>query len=158
MSQGENVIIDGGGSQTGGLARWGDYTSMAVDPSDGCTFWYTNEYLKASGSFNWSTRIASFKLPGCLTLSVSPSTANAGGTVTATWSGIISPTANDWIGLFTPGAADGSYFSYRLTNGASSGSLPFNIPSSLSPGTYELRLYSNLSWTRLATSSTFTVS
>jgi hypothetical protein len=72
MSQGENVIIDGGGSQTSGLARWGDYTSMAVDPSDGCTFWYTNEYLQASGSFNWSTRIASFNFPGCLGFSQSP--------------------------------------------------------------------------------------
>jgi len=33
---------------------------------DDCTFWYTNEYLKQSGTWNWSTRIASFKFPGCL--------------------------------------------------------------------------------------------
>jgi hypothetical protein len=38
---------------------------MTVDPADDCTFWYTNEYLKASGTFNWSTRIASFKFPVC---------------------------------------------------------------------------------------------
>jgi hypothetical protein len=38
---------------------------MTVDPVDDCTFWYTNEYLKANGKFNWSTRIASFKFPGC---------------------------------------------------------------------------------------------
>src|SRR5262249_14485275 len=30
-----------------------------------CTFWYTNEYLKTTGSFNWSTRIGSFKFAGC---------------------------------------------------------------------------------------------
>lgn len=30
---------------------------MTLDPVDGCTFYYTTEYLKASGSFNWSTRI-----------------------------------------------------------------------------------------------------
>src|SRR5262249_56586508 len=53
------------GSQTGGLSRWGDYTSMAVDPSDDCTFWYTDEYLTTNGSFNWHTRIASFKFPSC---------------------------------------------------------------------------------------------
>jgi len=38
---------------------------MAIDPVDGCTFWYANEYLKTTGAFNWSTRLASFKLPGC---------------------------------------------------------------------------------------------
>jgi hypothetical protein len=61
----ETTIQNGTGSQTGGLARWGDYSSMAIDPVDDCTFWYTNEYLQADGSFNWSTHIASFKFPGC---------------------------------------------------------------------------------------------
>jgi hypothetical protein len=64
--QAENSITDGGGSQTGGLSRWGDYSSMSIDPVDDCTFWYTTEYLKSSGSFNWSTTIASFRFPGCL--------------------------------------------------------------------------------------------
>jgi len=64
--QTENIIQNGGGSQTGGLNRWGDYSSIGIDPVDDCTFWYTTEYLKSSGSFNWSTRIASFKFPGCL--------------------------------------------------------------------------------------------
>jgi len=63
--QTENIIQNGGGSQTGSLSRWGDYSSISVDPVDDCTFWYTNEYLKSSSSFNWSTRIASFKFPGC---------------------------------------------------------------------------------------------
>jgi len=62
----ENTIKTGGGSQTGSLHRWGDYTSMAIDPGNDCTFFYTNEYLKSSGSFNWSTWIASFKFPGCI--------------------------------------------------------------------------------------------
>jgi hypothetical protein len=38
---------------------------MTIDPVDDCTFWYTNEYLKNSGTFNWSTEITSFKFPGC---------------------------------------------------------------------------------------------
>ena len=63
--QAENILQAGGGSQTGSLHRWGDYSAMSVDPVDDCTFWFTSEYLKASGSFNWSTRIASFKFPGC---------------------------------------------------------------------------------------------
>ena len=63
--QGENTIKVGGGSQLPNLARWGDYSAMTVDPVDDCTFWYTSEYLKASGTFNWSTQIANFKFPGC---------------------------------------------------------------------------------------------
>jgi hypothetical protein len=58
--------FNGSGSQTGTLHRWGDYSSLSVDPADDCTFWYTQEYLKSNGSFNWSTRIASFKFPSCI--------------------------------------------------------------------------------------------
>jgi hypothetical protein len=38
---------------------------MTVDPTDDCTFWYTNEYLVSNGTFNWHTRIGSFKINGC---------------------------------------------------------------------------------------------
>lgn len=61
----EAPILQGAFSQTSGLSRWGDYSSMSVDPADDCTFWYTNEYLPYNGSFNWSTQIASFVFPGC---------------------------------------------------------------------------------------------
>jgi hypothetical protein len=67
MTQAETTVFTGGGSQTGGLSRWGDYTSMQVDPSNDCTFWYTDQYIPANGSFNWNTRLASFQLPGCTT-------------------------------------------------------------------------------------------
>src|SRR5215472_16160323 len=58
-------IQAGTGSQLTGLSRWGDYSSISVDPTDDCTFWYTTEYLKSNGTFNWSTRIANFKFAGC---------------------------------------------------------------------------------------------
>ncbi|HET6841891.1 MAG TPA: hypothetical protein VFK06_09410 [Candidatus Angelobacter sp.] len=61
----EITIINGGGSQTNGITRWGEYSAMQVDPMDDCTFWYTAEYLKSSGTFNWNTRIASFRFPNC---------------------------------------------------------------------------------------------
>ncbi len=61
----EITIVSGGGSQTNGLTRWGDYTAIQVDPMDDCTFWYTTEYLKSSGNFNWNTRIANFRFPNC---------------------------------------------------------------------------------------------
>lgn len=64
--QAESSIVAGTGAQSGSnLNRWGDYSAMTVDPVDDCTFWYTNEYLKTTGAFNWSTRIASFKFSGC---------------------------------------------------------------------------------------------
>jgi hypothetical protein len=63
--QAENILQAGGGSQLPNLNRWGDYSSISIDPSDDCTFFYTTEYLKASGDFNWSTRVGSFKFPGC---------------------------------------------------------------------------------------------
>jgi hypothetical protein len=64
----EATLFAGAGSQTGhpALTRWGDYSAMSIDPVDDCTFWYTNEYLPVSGSFNWRTRIGNFKFPGCV--------------------------------------------------------------------------------------------
>ena len=61
----EASIFEGPGSQTGGLSRWGDYSGISIDPSDDCTFFYTNEYLPSNGSFNWSTRVGSFAFPSC---------------------------------------------------------------------------------------------
>ena len=66
LAQGEAHLFDGTGSQefvTRG--RWGDYSDLTVDPSDDCTFWYTNEYYQTTSSFNWRTRIGNFKFPNC---------------------------------------------------------------------------------------------
>jgi hypothetical protein len=80
MTVDEGLIMAGSGVQTTTNSRWGDYTSMNVDPVDDCTFWYVNEYYAVSGlplplpppplpppgtTAPWQTRIASFKLPGC---------------------------------------------------------------------------------------------
>jgi hypothetical protein len=66
---GEGTIINGSGVQRTTNSRWGDYTSMNIDPVDDCTFWYVNEYYTLAGqnssTAGWQTRIASFKLPGC---------------------------------------------------------------------------------------------
>ena len=68
--QAESTMIIGSGSQTTrsngtALTRWGDYTTMQIDPSDDCTFWYIGQYLANDGVFNWRTRIASYKFNGC---------------------------------------------------------------------------------------------
>jgi hypothetical protein len=64
LSQGEAHLFDGTGSQTASGNRWGDYSSLTIDPVDDTTFWYTNEYYSTNSSFNWRTRIGSFKLAG----------------------------------------------------------------------------------------------
>jgi hypothetical protein len=69
LSQGEAVLQNGAGVQTTLNSRWGDYTSMNVDPADGCTFWYINEYYARSGTSAdgrpWQTRIGVFRFPSC---------------------------------------------------------------------------------------------
>ena len=65
ITQTETHLFDGGGSQTGSGNRWGDYSDLTIDPVDDCTFWYTQEYYSTNSSFNWRTRIGSFKFAGC---------------------------------------------------------------------------------------------
>jgi hypothetical protein len=91
------------------------------------------------------------------TLTATPTTVSAGGSITATWVGIPFPSSNDWLALYTPGAGDSSYLASRFTDGAASGSLPFTIPSNLAPGTYELRLLPYQGYPHLAIGNTFTV-
>jgi hypothetical protein len=74
----ETEMQAGIGSQLAAGNRWGDYSSMTIDPIDQCTFYYTNEYLKTNGSFNWSTRVTAYSFPSCV------SAANLYGTVTGT--------------------------------------------------------------------------
>ncbi len=65
ITQDEVTLIAGGGSETSGYHRWGDYSMMSVDPVDDCTFWYTTEYYPSTSSTHWHTRIGSFKFPDC---------------------------------------------------------------------------------------------
>ena len=78
LPQAESTIIAGAGTQENSSGRWGDYSSMNIDPSDDCTFWYTNEYMQNTSDANWQTRIASFRFPGCDgTVPTAPGTASA---------------------------------------------------------------------------------
>lgn len=61
----ESVVATSKGAQKS-VNRWGDYSAVSLDPSDDCTFWYTNELLTSTGSYtNWQTYIASFKFSSC---------------------------------------------------------------------------------------------
>ena len=65
LGQGEAVLIAGTGSQTSASGRWGDYSMTAIDPSDGITFWHTNEYYATTG-ISWNTRVGKFRFPAGL--------------------------------------------------------------------------------------------
>lgn len=60
MPQGETSIIEGLAPNSS--IRYGDYTSLNVDPVDGCTFWFTAQH---NATTNWSTQIASFRFAAC---------------------------------------------------------------------------------------------
>ena len=63
--RGEMTVQIGAGNQTHSASRWGDYSTMQVDPADDCTFWYTQEYTSSSSSADWTTRIIGFKFNSC---------------------------------------------------------------------------------------------
>jgi hypothetical protein len=65
LPQGETDLIAGGGSQTDPARRWGDYSMLTVDPTDDCTFWYTQEYYASISERGWQSRIGSFQFPAC---------------------------------------------------------------------------------------------
>jgi hypothetical protein len=140
MTQGESTAVTGAGSQTGTLTRWGDYTSMSVDPADGCTFWYTNEYIPANGTFNWKTRNVSFTLPNCtgtpppndFSISVNPNsgTVTAGGSTTATVSTAVTSGSAQTVTLSASGLPAGAAASFNPASVTAGGSSTMTITTS----------------------------
>ena len=94
MTQGEGTIIGGSGYQQHSAGRWGDYSSMSVDPVDDCTFWYTQEYYASIGSAPWQTRIGSFKLRDCGPVDNPPSVTITSPSDGTTVAGVVSVAAD----------------------------------------------------------------
>ena len=97
-------------------------------------------------------------------LTATPATVSAGAKVTASWSGITAPTPKDWIGLYAPGAADTQFITWVYVScstvagtARASGSCAYPLPATLAAGNYELRLFANDGFTRLAATNSFTV-
>jgi hypothetical protein len=65
----EGTLAIGTGVQKAFGFRWGDYSTMTVDPSDDCTFWIANEYYTQASEtfsdFTWLTRVGTFRFPEC---------------------------------------------------------------------------------------------
>src|SRR5579872_405794 len=82
-SPSEFALFDGSADQEN-TWHWGSYDSMTVDPVNGCTFWYVNEYYpqnQTGTEITWHTRVSNFQLPGCgesSGVTVSPTSLNLG--------------------------------------------------------------------------------
>jgi hypothetical protein len=97
--------------------------------------------------------------PGTSTLTASPASVSPGGTVTVSWSGIANPKVIDWIGRYALSADDTAYSDWKYTSSCSqsfentakaAGSCTFTMPTA--PGSYQFRLFSGHTYTRLAAS------
>jgi hypothetical protein len=75
---------------------------MRVDPSDDCTFWYTQEYQATTQSANWNTRIGSFKFSSCGQATIATTTTLASATNPSTYGQQVVFTAT-----VTPGSGSG---------------------------------------------------
>jgi len=138
LPRGEGIIILGSGSQTHSSSRWGDYSSMSVDPVDDCTFWYTQEYYETTSNAGWQTRIAAFRFPSCGQSPVIDIKANGldgpvevsqGDTLSVTLSldprGLAGYDADWWIAVKTP---SGMWYSYDGMNWIFAGSSYTDLP------------------------------
>lgn len=144
----EVTLISGTGSQTG-ISRWGDYSGLSIDPVDDCTFWYTTEYLKSNGSFNWSTRIGSFQFPGCgaagtpdFTISAAPAslTIAQGSSKISTITTAVSGGFNAAISLSASGLPAGATAAFNPSSipapGSGTSAMTITVGSSAAAGTY----------------------
>jgi hypothetical protein len=165
-------IVSGSGSESSGLTRWGDYSAMQVDPVDDCTFWYTQEYLKTTGTFNWSTRIASFKFPTCggtaspdFTIGASPNSltitqgSNGTSTITITsLNGFNSATTLSATGL--PSGVTAAFSTNPVTppaNGSATSTLTLTASASATTGTATVTITGVSGSTTHSTTITLTV-
>ena len=87
-----------------------------------------------------------------------PASVLRGGTITASWSGIAAPTTGDWLGVYKVGTPDGGLVgAWTYTGGLKSGSTTLKFRWPTTPGLYEVRLMSNNTTQRLATSLPITL-
>jgi hypothetical protein len=147
LSQGETTLVQGLGFQCCTFSdgstnnRWGDYSAMTIDP-DGCTFWYTNEYYDAhpttKAEDNWLTRIGSFQLPGCGSVTppaapsisgFSPTSGPPGTSVAITGSGFTGATTVTLNGTAAPYTVNSdSQITATVPSGATSGPIGVTAP------------------------------
>ena len=147
MPQGEGSIIAGTGSQTSSFNRWGDYTSLSIDPTDDLTFWHVNEWVPTTSVVGWVLRVGSFKLAtggGNITLTATVRARGNKAQVILDWNpadggnmnvlrdgNVVQTTADDGNTKDNHRNASGSTFTYQVCetdSGDCSNTVQVNIP------------------------------
>jgi hypothetical protein len=166
----ESVLQPGGGSQTG-ASRWGDYSALRIDPSDDCTFWYTNEYYPVSSSIGWATAIGSFKLSNCAKtpdFSITESSSllkftqgtggTSNGTATVTWlNGLTNAVTLTAGGACGANAITCTLGTSPLTPSIPSSSLKIGLGTTTPAGSYPITVTGTTTTPTLTHSTTLTV-
>jgi Divergent InlB B-repeat domain len=141
------------GSQTNTF-HWGDYSSMAIDPTDDCTFWYTTEYQSKTGNDRWSTRIASFSFPSCTQSGQLTVNETGQGTVTSTDGAINCTNGSGTCSAYYPtgsavtlNASPASGWNFSGWSGACSGSGSCNLTMNSSLSTTATFTTATQTWT-----------
>jgi hypothetical protein len=115
FSQTETFMFTGTASQTGST-RWGDYSSMMLDP-DGCRFWYTSEYanpLSQASNQRWKTKIGVFQFPSCTVVGTG---GTLSGTVTVNPGGAPLSGATVTLGSRTTTTNGSGFYSFSVPAG-----------------------------------------
>ncbi len=147
MPQGEASILEA--SANNGSNRWGDYSSMNVDPLDDCTFWFANKFGGPS-SGQWSTRVASFRFDACGTpdfyLTTAPASVSACvgqpadfavtiGSVAGFSDGVtLSASGNPGSAAYVPNPVTPPGSSTLTISGAAAGSYTFDVVATSTTG------------------------
>ena len=145
---------------------WWQYTNGATSgsftvPAPSSTGTYEFRYLlndgftsvKQSNSINVTA--TGSPPPTTYTLNATPSTVQAGGTITISWTAPSGSSSKDWISLYATGASNTAYGWWQYTNGATSGS--FTVPAPSNTGTYEFRYLLNDGFTSVKQSNAINV-
>jgi hypothetical protein len=166
----EASIVAGSGSQSDTSNRWGDYTSMALDAADDCTFWYTNQYYMVTATFDWSTRLASLTFSGCggppppdFTISASPASLSIqqGNQGTSTITTTVSNGFNNAVSLSASGVPSGTTVSFSpnpiAAPGGGTSTMTITVGSSTPTGIYPITVTGSGGGTQHNTTVTLTV-
>jgi hypothetical protein len=166
----EASIVSGSGSQPDTSNRWGDYSAMVIDAADDCTFWYSQEYYTVTATFDWSTRLASLKFPGCggppqpdFSISASPSSVTVAqgnqGSSTITTTALNG--FNNAIALSSSGAPSGTTVSFNPASipapGSGTSAMTIAVGSTTTPGTYPITVTGSGGGIQHSTTVTLTV-
>jgi hypothetical protein len=157
---------------TAAVSGSGTYTSAPFTPSAAGTYQWVVNYggdannlwagttcADPASAVTVSSPVTSSPVPPAgVSIAATPTTVVRGGQLTVSWSGIASPTSGDWLALYRAGTSDYFYGVWAMTGAKASGSVTLTVPATTTPGDYNVRLFTNNTFQRIAISSNIAVS